>query len=65
MPWFRKPKKSRQPSQQPGSLGIPTHIAAGPLGFSVVLSADGPLQGTLRLIEIQQPMGLIVLWRQV
>ncbi|KAF9643223.1 hypothetical protein BDM02DRAFT_3192003 [Thelephora ganbajun] len=43
MPWVKKPKKSRQPSQQPMSLGIPTHIAIGPLGISTDLAPDiGP-----------------------
>ena len=37
MPWFKKSKKPLQPSQQHASLGIPAHIAAGPLGFGATL----------------------------
>ena len=43
MPLFKKSKKSRQPSQQPMSLGIPTHIAIGALGINAELDpAIGP-----------------------
>ena len=56
-------KKSRQRSQQPASLGIPTYIPAGPLGFDMTLDPDVPPQGALRSIEIQ-PMGLIWPWQQ-
>ena len=33
----RKPKKSRQPSKLPASLGIPTHIGLAPIGFGAEL----------------------------
>ena len=39
-PWFKKSKKSRQASQQTAALGIPTHIAVGPLGLSADLAPD-------------------------
>ncbi|KAF9784028.1 hypothetical protein BJ322DRAFT_1219538 [Thelephora terrestris] len=42
MPWFKKSKKSFQPSQT-FAFFIPTHIAAGPLGIGVELNPDvGP-----------------------
>ena len=59
MSLLKKFKKSHQPSQQPASLGIPTHIAAGPLGFGVTLDLDVHPEGALSSIETQQPMGLI------
>lgn len=62
MPWFKKSRKSRQPSKQPASLGIPTHIAAGPLGFGATLDLGIYPKGTLHLTEVQQPMGLIWPW---
>ena len=65
MPVFKKSKKSRRPSQQPASLGIPTHIAAGPLGFGATLDLNVDPEGAFRSIEIQQPMGLIRFPRQV
>ena len=65
MPVFKKSKKSRRPSQQPASLGIPTHIAAGPLGFGATLDPNVDPEGAFRSIEIQQPMGLIRFPRQV
>ena len=65
MPWLKKSKKSRQPSQQPASLGIPAHIAAGPLGFGATLDLGIYPAGTLRLIKIKQLMGLIRPWWQV
>ena len=40
MSWFKKSKKSRQPSRQPASLGIPTHIAVGLLGISADLAPE-------------------------
>ena len=40
MPWFKKSKKSRTPSEHPISLVIPTHVALGPLGFSADLGID-------------------------
>ena len=33
-------QKSREPSKQPVSLGIPTRIAARPLGFGATLDLD-------------------------
>jgi len=33
----KKPKKSLKPSQRHASLGIPTNVAAGPLGFRAEL----------------------------
>lgn len=51
---FKKIKKPRQPSQQPATFGIPTHIAAGPLGFGVTLDLDIHPEGVLFLIEIQR-----------
>jgi len=65
MQHFKKAKKPRQPSQQPVTLGIPTQIAAGPLGFGVTLDLDTHPEGTFRSIAIQQQMELIQLWRQV
>lgn len=65
MPVFKKSKKSGQPSQQPASLGIPTHIAIGPLGFGVTLDLNVDPEGALRSIEIHQPISLIQFPRQV
>jgi len=64
MPWFGKSKKSKshRPSQQVVSLGIPTHIAAGPLGFGATLDLGTYPDGAICLIEIQQRMELIGLW---
>jgi len=44
MPWFKKSKKSRQPSQQL-ALGIPTHIAVGPLGLNADLDPNAGSEG--------------------
>ena len=41
MPIFKKYKKSRQPSQQPMSPGIPTQIAIGALGMDLELEQEG------------------------
>ena len=38
MQWIKKHKKSRQPSQQPASLGIPSHIGLVPLGINAELA---------------------------
>ena len=67
MSWLKKSKKSKshQPSQQPASLGIPTHIAAGPLGLGAVLDLGIYPEGGFRLIKFQQLAGLIQLSRQV
>lgn len=61
MSWLKNAKKSkfRQPSHQPVSLGIPAHIAAGPLGFGAELDLGIYPEGALRLVETQQQMGLI------
>ena len=43
MSFFKKSKKSLQPSKQPMSLGIPTQIATGALGMSADLDREvGP-----------------------
>ena len=60
----KKSKKPRQPSQEPASLGIPTHIATGVLGFHTTPDLGVRPEGTLRSTEIQGPMELISLWRQ-
>ena len=39
-PFDRKSKKSLKPSQRHVSLGIPTNIAIGPLGFRAELNID-------------------------
>jgi len=66
MPLFKKSKKSRQPSQKIASLGIPTHIAVGPLGISADLAPEISSEGAyIPSCEIHQPMGLILLPRQV
>ena len=66
MSLFSKSKKSKshRPSQQPASLGIPAHIAAGPLGFGATLDLNVYPEGELCSIEVQQPVGLIQLWWQ-
>lgn len=51
MSWFEKSKKSRRPSQQLASLGIPTHIAVGPLGFSAEMGLDIGPEGVFRSVE--------------
>ena len=58
-----KSKKSRQPSQQPAALGIPAHIAAGPLGFGAILDLGNYPEGVLCSIEIRQSVRLIGLDR--
>ena len=65
MPLFKKSKKPRQPSQEPVSLGIPTHTAVGPLGFGATLDLNVYPEGVFCSTKIQQPMGLILLWLQV
>ena len=47
--------KKFQPSKHPASLGIPTSIAAGPLGFRTALDLNTS-EGALLLTEIQQPI---------
>ena len=61
MSWFKKSKKpkSHQPSQQPASLGVPAHIAAGPLGFGATLDLGVYPEGEFCSIKVQQPVGLI------
>jgi hypothetical protein len=51
MPLFKKSKKTRQPSQQLLSLGIPTHIAVGPLGFNADLDLNAGPEGAFRSVE--------------
>ena len=51
MPWFKKSKKSRQPSKQTASLGIPTHIAGVPLGISADLAPDINPEGVFRSVR--------------
>ena len=65
MSLFKKSKKSRQPSKQPTSLGIPAHIVAGPLGFGPTLDPNVYPEGAPRSNRIQRPVGLILLLRQV
>jgi len=48
MSLFKKSKKSRKPSQQLVSLGIPTHIAVGPLGISADLVPEISSEGAFR-----------------
>lgn len=59
MPWFKKSKKPLQPSQQHASLGIPAHIAAGPLGFGATLDSNVYPQGGFCSINTQQLEELI------
>jgi hypothetical protein len=47
MSFFKKIKKSRQPSKQPLSLGVPTQIAIGALGISADLDPDSGPEGVL------------------
>ena len=51
MPRFKKFKKSYTLSQHPASLGIPTHIAIGPLGFVADLDVDPA--GVSRPLELK------------
>ena len=52
MSLFKKLKKSLQPSKKPAVLGIPTHIAAGPLGFGAELDRGVDPEGVLRSAQI-------------
>ena len=52
MSLFKKSKKSRQPSKKPAILGIPAHIAAGPLGFGAELDLGVDPEGVLRSAQI-------------
>ena len=45
---FKKSKKSRQPSQQPMSLLVPTQIAVGPLTASADLDKEDLSRGAFR-----------------
>ena len=67
MSLFKKSKKSKshRPSQQPASLGIPAHIAAGPLGFGAMLDLNVYPEGGHHSIVIQRPAGPIQLLQQV
>lgn len=67
MSLLKRLKKSRQPSQQPASLGIPTHVAVGPLGFGAKLDPGTSPDGVLCSTKIQQPIALTGLdcrWKQ-
>ena len=57
MPWFKKSKKSRQPSQQAAALGIPTHVAVGPLGLSADLAPDISPEGVSRSMKSSNRWG--------
>lgn len=48
MSFFKKIKKSRQPSRQPMSLGIPTSIAVGALGIGADLDLSAGHGGVFR-----------------
>jgi hypothetical protein len=51
MSLFKKHKEPRQPSNQLVSLGIPTHIAVGPLGLNVDLDLDARPEGVFRSVR--------------
>ena len=51
MSFFKKSKKSRQPSRQPVSLGIPTQIALGALGISADLDRGVGPGGAFRSVK--------------
>ena len=53
MLWFRKSKKSRTPSKHPASLGIPAHVAIGPLGFGADLNFDVDPAGAFRSVACE------------
>ena len=57
MRFFNKSKKSRQPSQQPTSLGIPTNIAVGALGIGAELDLNVGPRGMFRSVEISELIG--------
>ena len=48
--------KSRRPSKQPLSLGIPTHIAIGALGIDADLDPNISSGGSLHLVELIGPI---------
>lgn len=48
MSWIKKLKKSRRSSQQPSSLGIPSHIGLTPLGIGAELNLGAGLEGASR-----------------
>ena len=48
MSFLKRFKKSRQPSKQPMSLGIPTQIAVGALGMNANLDRDVGSEGVFR-----------------
>ena len=53
----KKPKKSLKSSQRHASLGIPTNIAVGPLGFQAELDTDsqGQQSRSCRDLEVDGP----------
>lgn len=59
--WFEKKKTKNycRPSQQPASLGIPAHIATGPLGYGAKLDLGDYPGGALHSIDFRQPVWLI------
>jgi len=58
----KKSKKSLDPSQRYVSLGIPTNIAVGPLGFQAELGIDHESEQVP--IAIWEQIELILLWCQ-
>ena len=65
MRWSKKDKKSRQPSQQPASLGVPSHIGIVPLGFGLELDSNVGPEGALAQFHLTLDRELIWLMRQV
>lgn len=59
MSFFKKNKKFRQPSRQAASLGIPTHIALGPLGIGVDLDPESGSEGSFRSVKSANRWGVI------
>jgi len=57
-------KRSPEPPQQDLFLGIPTNMAAGPLGFRAELNIS-PTGEQNRSCHDSEKMGLIRLWRKV
>ena len=51
MPLFKRSKKSRQPSKQSISLGIPTQIALGVVGINAELDPEIAPEGLFHLVK--------------
>ena len=51
MPFFKKSKKTRQPSKQPAALGIPAYITARPPGLGATPDLDIYPEGIFRSIR--------------